>query len=314
MPSQSINQTFLTKAIRQGGGRIALLIGNGIHRYNAKATGNDWNAMIQSLARQHGLKGAANATSLAMTELFDLIDLKLPPNSKSYSLQAQFCDGMSDWKPADHHHWIVNWAVDNRSPILTTNFDHVLADTVGAKLLSAFERRGNLKGPTDYYPWEKYFGHQILAHPCADFGVWHVNGLMMHKRSIKLGLTDYMGSVARARPWLHGDRETRLFSAKDLHEWRGRNTWLHIVFNMPLLIFGLGLGAEEVFLRWLLIERAKYFRLFPQRAKPAWYAHVASDKKSEDVAKHFFLDSIGIKPIALENYDAIYGQSVWCTG
>lgn len=314
MPSPSASQTFLTTALRKSGGRVALVIGNGMHRYNAKETGNDWNAMIRSLAVQYGVKGAAKATRLALTELYDVIDLATPASTNSSLLQEQFCAGMSEWTPADHHRKIAEWAVKRNTPILTTNFDTVLGDAVNARLHSVFERRGNLKAPTDYYPWEKYYGLQLLAHPCSGFGVWHINGLLKHTRSIRLGLSHYMGSVSRARPWLHGDKENRLFSAKDLREWRGRNTWLHIVFNMPLLIFGLQLGTQEVFLRWLLIERAKYFRQFPQRAKPAWYVHTASENSPEDMSKYFFLKSTGIQPVEVADFDSIYGAQVWRAG
>lgn len=52
-----------------------------------------------------------------------------------------------------------------------------------------------------------------------------------------------------------------------MREWDGAASWLHIVFNSPLLIFGLGLEENEVFFRWLLIERARYFKKFPIEEK-----------------------------------------------
>ena len=80
-----------------------------------------------------------------------------------------------------------------------------------------------------------------------------------------------MGSVGRARAWLHRGGDRRLFSGKSPDNWLGKNTWVHIIFNSPLLIFGLALEENEVFLRWLLIERARYFKKFPDRRKKAWY-------------------------------------------
>jgi hypothetical protein len=81
-----------------------------------------------------------------------------------------------------------------------------------------------------------------------------------------------MGSVQRARGWIHSG-EQRLFGGKDRTTWTGRYSWLHVVFNKPLPILGLGLGETEVFLRWLLIERARYFAKFPKRAQKAWSVH-----------------------------------------
>jgi hypothetical protein len=83
---------------------------------------------------------------------------------------------------------------------------------------------------------------------------------------------------------------------------------------MPLLIFGLQLGGQEVFLRWLLIERAKYFRQFPQRRKPAWFVHTVNENSPEDLSKYFFLKSTGIQPIEVADYDSIYDKSVWGIG
>ena len=83
---------------------------------------------------------------------------------------------------------------------------------------------------------------------------------------------------------------------------------MHIVFNNPLLIFGLGLNENEVFLRWLLIERARYFRKFPDRKKPAWYVHTDDLKNS---GKAFFLEGVGIQMIESNDYDEIYGPHTW---
>ncbi|RVT93382.1 hypothetical protein [Sphingomonas crocodyli] len=290
-------------------GPIALVIGNGIHRYDAADTGTDWNAMIQRMAARHGLASADHAARFALTELYDLIDLKLPPDATPQTLQREFCASMAGWSPAPHHHRITAWAAAHNAPILTTNFDTILSDAAGARLRTMFEPRGGLKRPTDYYPWEKYFAHARMANPCDRFGIWHINGFITHIRSIRLGLVHYMDAVARAQSWLRG--RNGLFGKGDVAHWRGRHSWLHIVFTMPLLIFGLQLGTQEVFLRWLLIERARYFRRFPDRRKPAWYVHPASEASPDDRAKYFFLESIGITTIATDDYDAIYGEAAW---
>lgn len=301
----------LRSLLRGDEGRLALVIGNGIHRHRAAASGNDWNQMMQNLAAKYGVESSQHQIGLALTELYDLIDLRTPAEQKPHELQAEFCERMDEWKPLDHHHRIMDWAARNDAPVLTTNFDHVLSNSVGARLQSLFRPRGSVKGPTDYYPWEKYFGINELNGPCDGFGVWHINGLIEHTRSIRLGLSHYMGSVSRARPWLHGSKETRLFSQKDMPNWRGRDTWLHIVFNMPMLIFGLKLEGQEVFLRWLLIERAKYFRQFPERRQPAWYVSPTSENAPEDLAKKFFLQSLRIEPVDVIDYDAIYEAPGW---
>lgn len=308
MTDRVISGSFLDHIGGQHDGRVALVVGNGVHRYRAAVTDNDWGAMIQAMAQRRGLNAGAHAAHLALTELYDLIALREAPDA---SLQKEFVGPMDDWLVAPHHRRIVDWATKADVPLLTTNFDTVLADAAGATLHSLFEPHGSLKRPTDFYPWEKYFAVKPLSAPCDGFGVWHVNGLTAHARSIRLGLTDYMGSVSRARPWLHGAPDGRLFNEKNRRHWRGRNTWLHIIFNMPLVIFGLQLGAQEVFLRWLLIERARYFRQFPERRLPAWYVYPRSEGSDDDRAKYFFLNAIGVKPVAVASYDDIYGPNAW---
>lgn len=77
---------------------------------------------------------------------------------------------------------------------------------------------------------------------------------------------------------------------------------------MQINIFGLSLEENEVFFRWLLIERARYFKKFPKRKKDAWYVYAG--KKNGD-GKQFFLEGVGVKPIHVDSYDKIYGESVW---
>ncbi len=269
--------------------------------------------MMRNLAAKYSLDVSRFGSDLALTELYDLIDLKTPNGQKASQLQAEFCDRMESWDVLEHHGRIAEWAMRNECPILTTNFDRVLSDALGARLNSLFQPIGRTKGPTDYYPWEKYYGVREIEGPCEGFGIWHINGLIEHIRSIRLGLSHYMGSVSRARPWLHGTKETRLFTQKDMAQWRGRDTWLHIVFNMPLVIIGLGLDSQEVFLRWLLIERAKYFRQFPDRKTAAWYVSPVSEASPVDQAKLFFLRSLQVAPLRVPDYDAIYEAPAWAS-
>ena len=127
--------------------------------------------------------------------------------------------------------------------------------------------------------------------------------MQKYHRSIRLGLTHYMGSVARARKWLHRGNERSLFSGKNQKQWIGADTWLHIMFNKPIAIFGLSLGQTEVFLRWLLIERAKYFSKFPDRRKEAWYIYTDNKPAS---GKLMFFKYLGITPVQANSYKELY--------
>ncbi|MCD9187876.1 MAG: hypothetical protein LUM44_15755 [Pyrinomonadaceae bacterium] len=68
---------------------------------------------------------------------------------------------------------------------------------------------------------------------------------------------------------------------------------------------------NEVFIRWLLIERAKYFRKFPERAKSGWYVSPKRKKADDrDIGKIKFLEGIGFKLIETDDYAGIY-ETPW---
>lgn len=264
---------------------LALVIGNGINRYGDSGTANSWDGLLLALASKYSVySGETIPEGIALTEFYDLLNLKRPASPASQkSLQEEFCAEMDNWKVFPHHRRIVQWARDNAIPILTTNFDTVLSRAGECRLLP----EKITASFTDYYPWNRYYGFAPLDNPLQGFGIWHVNGMQKYRRSIRLGLTDYMGSVERVRGWIHKGNEGLHFTGKDVNNWPGASTWLHIVFNKPLLIFGLGLDQHEVFLRWLLIERARYFKKFPARRKGCWYVYTSAKEK---MGKLFFLE------------------------
>lgn len=285
---------------------LALIVGNGVNRHGPGAR-HDWKALLQELALKHLQEEPEIPEGVALTEYFDFLELrsdKLGANQ----LQKEFCDLLKGWTASEQHKRIVQWATAHEAPILTTNFDNTLSAAGECGFYSLFRPGPTAKQPTDYYPWESYYGHRRLTGPCDGFGIWHINGLQRYPRSVRLSLTHYMGSVARAREWIHSSADSSIFSGKNMEGWRGRNTWLHIVFNKSLFIFGLGLGQSEVFLRWLLIERARYFKRFPERRHRAWYA-VNSDELSPE--KRYFLRSIDVTPVAVDGYAELYGAETW---
>jgi len=293
----------INKLPKQDRQRAALLIGNGVNRYGEQSARNSWDDLLLGLAARYMPSPTRSIPQgVSTTEFYDLLEIATRTSTASGALQDEFCAPMRNWAPDSQHRAIVGWAKRHAAPILTTNFDGLLTSAANATMKAvpglAF---------TDFYPWDRYFGLDQLARPDSGFGIWHINGTATYKRSIRLGLTHYMGSVERARGWLHRGNERRLFSGKNIADWTGASTWLHIVFNRPLLILGLALDENEVFLRWLLIERAKYFKAFPERREAGWFAYVSDEKPG----KLYFLESIGIKPIKLNSYDEIYASTVW---
>ena len=295
----------MRRLLDENAGDLALFIGNGINRYEVTHDTNSWEDLLTELARRHiDPTQTCIPKGVSPTEFYDVLDLVVEKSSGSSTLQAQFCEQMATWTPLAQHYRITNWARSRSVPILTTNFE----GTLGAASSSKLRRCGKDKF-TAFYPWSSCYAPSDVGNPLTSFAIWHVNGMQAYRQSVRLGLSHYMGSVERARVWLHKSG-TRLFRADDFRSWPGASTWLQIFLHKPLLFFGLGLGENEIFLRWLLIERAKYFRKFPMRAKKGWYVFVKGSS-DVDAGKQLFLRGVGIEPHAVPNHLALYGASTW---
>lgn len=291
MPIRSVSSIINSE--RQN---LAFVVGNGINRYGNGIASHSWDELLVRLWHQHTVRaGETIPEGITLTEFYDVLDLKGGAD-RSSQLQNEFCELMKDWAPQPHHKVFVAWAEKHGNPILTTNFETILAQCCAARLFQM-----DAVSFTDHYPWGSYYGVRQITDPARSFAIWHINGMQKYPRSVRLGLTHYMGSVERARGWIHAGDDSRLFSGKNRNRWKGHRTWLHIVFNKPLLIFGLALEASEIFLRWLLIERAKYFQMFPERRQPAWYVSTETQP-----GQKLFLAGVGIEAVEVQSYADIY--------
>ncbi|EKO3424625.1 hypothetical protein NTK89_000602 [Vibrio fluvialis] len=279
----------------------ALVIGNGINRYNSTKTdkNNSWDRMLLELWDKYSISAQQMSApeGISLTEFYDALDLT--KNSVEINLQKEFCELMSDWAPREHHLLISKWAQNQGVPILTTNFEETLSSNITSDI-THFDS----KSFTDFYPWRSYFSDHKIHDPANEFAIWHINGVKRYSRSIRLGLSHYMGSVERARRLIHKGNESRLFSGKNVDEWSGYRSWLHVVFNNDLVFIGLGLNTTEVFLRWLLIERAKYFNKFSKRRKRTYFVH--ADKEPLPIGQKLFLNSVGVEVVHERSYDELY--------
>jgi len=279
----------------------ALLMGNGINQFNNSAS-SSWSELLSKLAVANNLRLSPQEMSeMSNTEFFDILDLAKPKEDRS-SLQRQFCDLMKSWKPSDHHSNIVSWAQRNSAPIITVNFDENLSKSIGAEYFLG-ERF------TDYYPWSSYFADRRIGDPRQSFAIWHAHGMMRYSRSIRLGLTHYMGAVQRARSWVyHGKESLRALSSRDDEEWQGGSTWLDILFFSPLMIFGFGFNKDETFLRWLFLERARLHKFNPLWKAKTWFLDTP---KSGSLHRKPFFEGLGMEYVSVPSYSDIYENPVW---
>ncbi|MCK4678249.1 MAG: hypothetical protein KAT48_08970 [Bacteroidales bacterium] len=270
-------------------GRCALLIGNGP---NLRAgLFPEWQQLVLNAADDNI---NFNIDGLSNTELYDLVEIH---SENSQQVKERIINQLNLPEEANLtvHERLMQYALKNNLPVLTTNFDTAYEESVGAELI-----RINGRGFTDFYPWKSYYGFEQHQLPTDGFGIWHVHGMVHYQRSIRIGLTDYMGSVERARKLIHNG-DDRLFQGKRQPYWEGHQTWLHIWFNMPMIIFGFGYGSDEVFLRWLLIERKRYFNIYDDPMQ-VWYI----TKNQLGLAVRNLMENLGVVIVEIENYDDIY--------
>lgn len=285
---------------------IAFVIGNGINLHY-KNDNISWKDLLLDLWHSHSHDAQSTIPEgISFTEFYDALEIQnYNENNFGSILQREVKSKMVNWKPDKAQNLILNKIRKINAPILTTNFDDLIPKSLDLKFKKLVE-----KPFTDYYPWSCYYSDIELENPTDGFGVWYPNGMMKYHRSIKLGLSQYMGNVERARKLIHKNPENIKFEGKNKNFWDGYNTWLHIIFNKSLFITGLGLDETEVFFRWLLIERAKYFKSFPERKHKGWFVMKKEENSKTNEGKKFFLKSVGFEIIELNDYKEIY-EEIW---
>ncbi|HLP56630.1 MAG TPA: SIR2 family protein [Fluviicola sp.] len=271
--------------------KVAFLIGNGPNL--AARIMPSWKDLLTSAADR---PIAFAVDGLTNTEVYDLVELYSEAGHDVKERVRQKLELLPAYDTSLHAR-LMDFARDCDAPVLTTNFDEVLERSVNAQLYHI-----DSKGFTRFYPWKTYYGFRQYRLPTDGFGIWKIHGDVRYKDSIRLGLTDYMGSAERARKLIHhGD--DRLFRGKRQHYWQGHQTWLHIWFNLPIVIVGLGYGIDEVFLRWLLIERKRYLNLFRE---PMNVYYLSKDEPAPGVMN--LMQNLGVQLVHVDDYSEIYGN------
>jgi hypothetical protein len=296
---------------------IAFLVGNGINRYNSDKKQNNWLAILKNLWNHYCDLGKENYhfpanlenNDISYTELYDII--KGHPGykykKKKNAILEDLIGDMKQWQPKDHHSRFIEYAKELQAPVLTTNFDENLSNAVGKTKFQRLTR--GLKGFTHHYPWECYYSSDVLSDTLDGFAIWNIHGSIHYKKSIKLGLNDYMGMVHRAKNFISNG----LFRIGSEKRWVGAKTWMNIFFNKSLFIFGLALSREEIFLRWLLAERCKYLKTLEdtnRTIRKGWYIHVQTKNDEMDYGRKLYLRSVELEVLTLPSYKDLY-ETIW---
>ena len=273
--------------------KVAFLIGNGPNL--AAKIMPSWIDLLKSAA---DIPIAFELEGLSNTEVYDLVELY---SDKEHDVKQCVKDKLillPDYDLSIHNR-LMDLAEKNDLPVLTTNFDEAFEKSIEADLFHI-----NTKGFTRFYPWKTYYGRKQHSSPTDGFGIWKVHGDIRYKDSIRLGLTDYMGCAERARRLIHNG-DDRLFKGKRQEFWQGHQTWLHIWFNLPIVIFGLGYGIDEVFLRWLLIERRRYLNIYGDEMEVYYVT-----KGTPDPGIKNLMQNLGVVIVLVNDFSEIYGNEL----
>jgi hypothetical protein len=271
-------------------GKVAFLIGNGVNL--AANIMPSWKDLLKAAAVR---PIPYPVDSLTNTEVYDLVELHSDIGHDVKERIKVELELLPDHDISIHCR-LMGFASINDCPVLTTNFDEVFETSVNAQVYHI-----DSDGFTRFYPWKTYYGHRQLLMPTDGFGIWKIHGDVRYKDSIRLGLTDYMGSAERARKLIHNG-EDRLFNGKQKSYWQGYQTWLHIWFNLPIVIIGFGYGSDEVFLRWLLIERRRYFNICQN---PMEVYYVSRGTPAPPIIN--LMQNLGVEIVLINDYSEIYG-------
>ena len=295
----AVNLKEIRRELSESRSRLAFVIGNGINRYQSDTpTWEDMLLHLYHLVTGNELNSIEKG--ILYTEFYNL--LQVDGETTEQLRQEVIAYTNQHYKPTAYHNQLQRILMGWQVPVLTTNFDNCLEQ--GCSMY----RMKNLDGPsrrfTDYYPWEVYYSNHRLTDPLNGFGVWHINGMTKYRRSIRLSLSEYINQTSRASKFIHSDESLMNFDRKNKVFWNGYNTWLHVFFNTHLCIFGLGLDVNETFLRWMMIERERYFRKFPDRRMKGWFIYTKKDQM--EAGKRLFLQSTGFEEVLLNDYEDMY--------
>ncbi len=331
------NPTDIKSIIDKNKKNIAFVIGNGINRHFEQPI-PQWKEMLLDLYKQlpsscrkdekDVLRENNNESEIlkgiSLTEFYDLLELrstKRPnslsrkdakksekPKDRKRTLQSEIKCKLSEFKPVepDKQKNLLCFIKNRNIPILTTNFDDLMGQSLELKKPRILKGHNKIKGFTDLYPWSSYYSGEELEHPNSGFAIWHINGMKYYQRSIKLGLSHYMKNVSRVDDLI----KERIEKCDNAH--RYNRTWLKIFFEKRLVIFGLGLEENEIFLRWLLLQKKRYRHILQNSdtddrdPECGWYIATSSGMKESGKGKKLFLNAVGIEVHEVKDYDAIY--------
>ena len=303
---------------------LTFVFGNGINRYactKARVSSRmiSWEGMLLNLWKNitkedffmTNSKGEPTIPSegITYTEFFSILENFLQNDNRLFVKNPKKRVGLKARTKAyvekhidirrKYHRWLQKkLAEEFDCPVMTTNYDSNIEEGM---MLDKTNR--NLTRYTNNFLMESYMTDEDGKAPFDEFCVWHINGSLRYASSLRIGLADYTSIINQASNRIDEWREAKR-NQLSLDNLGFTKSWLRMFFEKDLCIVGLSLDTNEILLRWLLIERKKYFDNHPpEERRRTWYV---SKKKDVSKGMQFFLEFLGIEFVALDNYVDVY--------
>lgn len=308
----------------------AFLFGNGINLYN-KSTPKTWKDLLKDLlenkikddcdlkSRYKNVFESDFTKNISYPEMYDLInglykiwgaDLIESENSLQKESSDLIKQNFKKKKKNNHYYKIVEKIAQLDVPLMTTNFDNLFEKYCGLEREDIKSLDKKVAGSNKYkshwaYPWNKCFSKKILKNPNDGFAIWHIHGTIYDPRSIHFGSNQYVGMLARAK-------STVSELSKQDEKWVADNTWLDLMYKRNLVVIGLGVSTDEIFLRWLLLGRSRHLTDFSKKefSENRHSLYLSSSEHPVPYAQRLFLETCGFEIIELSTDKELY-EDLW---
>lgn len=253
----------------------------------------------------------------------EIADKKKSKSSVQKCFEKLIKDCFKRSDESGHFDIILNYLSQNSMPVLTTNYDSMMESTLSINSITTLDSSKIEKRYCSHYayPWNKCFIPKPPEEKIDEsfvlnnFAIWHIHGFCNDSEmtNLQLGFNQYARMIKRAKVTIEGGKE-KLSLYRDNEKFFGSNTWLNIFFHKNLVIFGLNLGKDEIFLRWLLLERRKYLDKMSKEEKlnlwhnPDLYLTTLDTQMSH--AQRVFLEACGFEVVELSSYKELY-EDLW---
>lgn len=179
---------------------------------------------------------------------------------RQFALKKAICDELKAFSPNAIYRQLASLSFD---AYLTTNYDHVLDETLNA--MSFLSVVGD-KSEMNYNIRRK----RCLLKGSDKKTIYPIHGDMDNPRSIVIGYNHYCGTVAKISDYLKGNYKWKIGKGTELKIPRMLDrlqngddqfySWIDYIFMSDVYIVGLGFDYSEIDLWWLLDRRQRMVR------------------------------------------------------